>query len=266
MIRETLRPFVAAGTAALCALWTWAGFVALAPVGAFGVTLTPSPPVARGPAGGALSLDGSSALVVDRFRVPLDAFTVECWVKAETPRATENLFGDTADGGVELVWYDADRNCPVDRPNLWLRTTRTLDSAHAGWTASASTERAKQGEWTHVAVTVDGRRMRLFLDGRIVSETAVFGEPVASRVPLVIGGDANDEGRPVDRFVGLLDEVRVSRGVRYDGPFRPEGRLATDPSTMLHLSFDGLDDPFRDDGPLSAAVTPWGTPQIVSAE
>ena len=41
----------------------------------------------------------------------------------------------------------------------------------------------------------------------------------------------SNSGRPVDRFVGLLDEVRISRGVRYDGPFRPRGRLDADSDT-----------------------------------
>ena len=267
-IGEALKPFVAAGLAALGVLWTWAGFVAVAPVG-HGPAPAGAPFVgadrAAGPGGGALSLDGEAALILDGFRLPDDAFTIECWVRAGAADRTESLFGNTAKGGVELVWNDADRRCPVPRPTVWLRTARTLTSPNSGWTSAAVAEPAPAERWTHVAVVVDARRVRTFIAGRLASDTALLGPCVPSEVAFVIGGDADEFGEPVDCFVGRIDEFRISHGARYDGDFDPRGLLGADPDTLLHLSFDDPDRPFRDDGPLDRAVTTWGNLEVVSA-
>jgi hypothetical protein len=86
------------------------------------------------------------------------------------------------------------------------------------------------GRWVHVAATVDGSVVRLYIDGRMDSQYASRQTLRASMAPLVIGSFL-DEQRLGERtghlaidgtsnyssfygFDGVLDEVRLSSTAR----------------------------------------------------
>jgi len=84
--------------------------------------------------------------------------------------------------------------------------------------------------WVHVAATVDGSVVRLYLDGRLDSQYATRQTPRASGAPLVLGAFVDErrlsdvggplaiEGpsdySPYYGFDGVIDEVRLSSAAR----------------------------------------------------
>lgn len=105
------------------------------------------------------------------------------------------------------------------------------------------------GRWRHIAfqwrLDDGGRtRMELYIDGELATET-VRGKfegdvPPAlekSDEPLPIQVGAMNTG--VAEAKMLIDELRISRVPRYDGPFEPAARLEADGATGLLFHFDG---------------------------
>lgn len=82
------------------------------------------------------------------------------------------------------------------------------------------------GRWVHVAATVDGEVVKLYVDGRLDAQYASIGQVRRSTAPLIIGNalderrltdfggdlrwDSSQDPRPYYAFVGLIDEVRIS--------------------------------------------------------
>jgi len=60
-------------------------------------------------------------------------------------------------------------------------------------------------EWLFVVATYDGRRLRLYVDGRLLASRSARGRLSRSRGPVQVGGDSI-LGR---HFRGLIDDVRV---------------------------------------------------------
>jgi concanavalin A-like lectin/glucanase superfamily protein len=97
-----------------------------------------------------------------------------------------------------------------------------------------STQPILRNRWTHVAVTYDGRVVRMYLDGFLDAQFASPGRIRASDAPVLIGnfldprqlssfsgelsaGPAMDP-RPAYAFQGGIDEVRMSSAVRTHFP------------------------------------------------
>ena len=62
------------------------------------------------------------------------------------------------------------------------------------------------GAWAHIAMTYDGTRQRLYINGVEVLNRAQTGSVAVSAGALRIGGNASWAG---EFFRGLIDEVRV---------------------------------------------------------
>jgi len=84
----------------------------------------------------------------------------------------------------------------------------------------------------HLAVTLDEDEGMLYLDGRrLVQKIPVrLFESVAEPILLGCG--------PRGPYHGLVDDLRISRKVRYDGVFKPEDKLESDEETALLLNFN----------------------------
>jgi hypothetical protein len=206
--------------------------------------------------GGFLRLDGRSALRVDLPGTP-ETLTLEAWVRGWPPKGRQGLLCNAEDSGFALFWSDV-----ADGGTL------PAGFVHAaGEYASVGADRPWDfARWTHVALSYDGSRVRFFVDGRLTGEAEASGAVTPNTLPLVIGADVDAQGRAVSFWKGDLDEVRLSRVVRYTGDFRPTRRLARDADTVVLLGFDE---------PLAADVTDTrggppigviGTPRVVLAE
>lgn len=100
----------------------------------------------------------------------------------------------------------------------------------AGARGFGSTSSIPLGRWTHVAATLDGEVVRLYIDGRLDAQHILSGGIRTSAAPLTLGnvydprrltdfgGDLRLDPGPVEtQFYGLdgtLDEVRLSSSAR----------------------------------------------------
>jgi type 1 glutamine amidotransferase len=98
--------------------------------------------------------------------------------------------------------------------------------------------------WHHLAMSYDGKAVKLFVDGKVVKDQGVARKPGLQPRPgpLTIGavvfGAQNQQRIGCD---GLIDEVRVSQSLRrFDGP--PKERPAEDAQTLGLWRFDRPED------------------------
>ena len=111
------------------------------------------------------------------------------------------------------------------------------------------------GKWHHIAITWGKKGVALYLDGkRLVSGTKVLAPPQTilkkqSRSNNIaeytcIGADANrfysDGGSSISKryLKGAVDELRVSKVVRYSGDFTPAKSFAVDADTCALFSYE----------------------------
>jgi hypothetical protein len=94
--------------------------------------------------------------------------------------------------------------------------------------------------WHHVAVSYDGTRWRLYVDGQKKSDKQGNLPLKAGTSPWVLGGVYSGPGGAVSRwFDGNLDEWRISSVARYTTDvFTPLERMAVDTSTVAAFDAD----------------------------
>jgi hypothetical protein len=147
--------------------------------------------------GKALMFDGVDDMVTvaDEDSLDLrDEMTMSAWVKPRTTRPYQVLVikespwwrtysFDVADGGGVL-------------------TAEMGNSTTSSWVYGPA---LAVGRWSHVAYTFDGLRMRLYVNGDKVAESAGTPPPQSDEV-LRIGGTRKDDA---ENFDGIMDEVRL---------------------------------------------------------
>ena len=101
----------------------------------------------------------------------------------------------------------------------------------------SSAGRPELGRRVHVAATYDLKQLTLFVAGQSVGSVDLKGQHLASSLPFFIGADA-DADRGSYHFRGLIDEVRISKVVRYTQDFKPEENFEPDDETMALYQFD----------------------------
>lgn len=139
-------------------------------------------------------------------------------------------------------------------------------SLHIGGKYVNVGDKAKQAlsvhAWHHVAGVFDGGELRLYVDGHTVGAAAGAGKRDTNELPLLIGADVTNEGKPDSFFHGEIDEIRVSKIARYAGEsFAPARRFERDDDTVVLLHMDGEIGPWsHDSSGLGAHATLLGKP------
>jgi len=214
---------------------------------------------ARPRANHVLALDGKSAVRVDLGRLDdLETFTLEAWVRGAAPKGRQGLINKTESSGIGIFWSEAGagRERPTGYVHLQGRGYLTAE-AEADW---------RWDEWTHVAVTYDGERLRLFVNGRVAGEDRGAGTITPNAHPLFIGADPNQRGAATSFFTGEIDEVRLSAVARYRETFTPPAHHERDAATLLLLHFDvALGAVFPDDSGREHHGWAVGAPAIRSS-
>jgi glucose/arabinose dehydrogenase len=152
---------------------------------------------AAGRFGGALSFDGQNDWVTVADDPSLDlttALTMEAWVRPSgAPNGYRTVVMKERPGGHAYTLYS------------W--TGGPLAEVYSGGYFGASSPPAlAAGTWAHLAATVSGGSLRLYLNGNLVKTTALPGPLPATTSPLRIGGNSV---WGTEFYAGLIDEVRV---------------------------------------------------------
>jgi hypothetical protein len=176
-----------------------------------------------------------------------DSFTVESWIRFDGKNNKQATFiGDE-------VWHQMSPAIDVSTSGGWvLRLQPTDDPAKsivqfvAGTTnpewfvVDSSPVVVLDGEWHHIAVSKTPEVLRLFFDGKRVSEEKCKDARFTPSVTdLYIGVRKN--AFPNRQFKGEYRAFRISNKARYSEAFVPPASFVKDPRTDLLLDFTGND-------------------------
>lgn len=152
------------------------------------------------------------------------AFTVEAWVNP-TINTGENLILNKEDA-YEIAVKD--------------ETFQTaIQPAGVGWEWWNSEEPVPVDTWTHVAVTWDGVTIRTFVNGKFLKAFDKAGVLNNSPDTFKVGRRTRG-GDTHSIYTGLIDEVRISKVIRYseDGFALPTKAFTPDADTVALYHFD----------------------------
>jgi len=196
-------------------------------------------------------------------------FTIECWVRAAS-------FADWSYSAFSNDYPAMVGNVePAGSTNYWTFGPRTDGSISfyyfngAGLFINSAASLLSVNTWHHIAMTLSGTTVTLWLDGVSVATGSYSGTPQAlTSIPLTIG-QADSAS-----VTGRIDDLRITTGVaRYTAAFTPptEAHPIIDPrfsEVSLLLPMDGADasTTFTDESELGNTVTAVGGAQIDTAQ
>jgi hypothetical protein len=157
-------------------------------------------------AAGRLCLDtsgGGHALVsdVDLLNTPKKALTLMAWAYvASGGPAGYRIIASRHISGTGGEHYSIGARAPGAKPYAWITTPNGA--------CGVSDERMLLDRWTHIAVTYDGRKVRLYVDGALVRSGDQSGSIPDDSSPLVIGGNIN-HGKTGELLRGCVRDVRL---------------------------------------------------------
>jgi len=148
---------------------------------------------ARFAAAGPITVPASSSLAVAAG----GAFTFSAWVKMDVFQPREALFARGENGSTLLIGMDSG-----------------TVFAEAGTVRVAAPQPVAKGQWTHIAVTADGKAITLYVNGKPVANAA--GVLPALNGITGIGGvpAAVMLASPAAALTGEIDELRLSKIAR----------------------------------------------------
>ena len=185
----------------------------------------------------AASIDNQNYFLVEdaAIHLPDGPFTLECWCKARSFGERVGLVAKTQSSEYGLFVGSGEPHFTV-----------FLDRRYVE--AEANRPMLKVGQWHHLAGVYDGKKVYLYVDGKLVASRKGSGRRRTNSLPLIVGGDVDYAGRSTSGFDGWIDDVRLSTTARYTGAeFSPPRRFETDDHTSILLHFDALVGPFTYD-------------------
>jgi len=153
-------------------------------------------------------------------------FTVECWFKPA------DAVGERMILNKEDSWEFAGKDGIFQA---------AVAPVGAGWAWHDSQLKTKVDEWNHGAVSWDGENVRMFLNGKEGQKSPLAGEGMAVTGDTFKVGRRERGGATHSIFNGLVDEVRLSKGLRYDGDYDvPTSYFEDDADTLGIYHFDEI--------------------------
>ena len=179
------------------------------------------------------------------FDLPDGPFTLEGWVRPEKAQPTAGLIAKTQRSEYGLL---AENGVPSF---LVLLNDR--------YVSAAAPAALPLNEWSHMAGVYDGQSVALFINGALAGRTPASGSRQRNDLPLYLGADPDQQGRPTRALAGWVDEVRLSTGARYRESFTPVRRHEPDEATVLLFHLDRtVGDILPDHGSAKAHGRPVG--------
>jgi WD40 repeat protein/tetratricopeptide (TPR) repeat protein len=151
--------------------------------------------------GSVLSLDGDADWIDcgndKRFNITKE-ITISAWIKVSRfDRQWEAIVakGDTA--------WRLQRDRTNDVVEFACQGTDVAGSPHGSLYSTVS---VNDKSWHHVVGTYDGRRLSLYIDGRLDASQNASGLMFTNNYPVLIGDNGQKDGRT---WAGMIDDVRV---------------------------------------------------------
>jgi hypothetical protein len=181
-------------------------------------TSTPSPTAS---ANGALAFDGVDDEAGNTAFSMSGGFTVEAWVRPSSGNQNS----------IVIVTGDGSRGWSLElndgRATLWV-----ADNAGAWSFVRNDSVVLQANQWYHIAATYENGNARVFVNG-VAGTSGTVG--AVSHMPVLRLGGLTSYGF----FAGQIDDVRISRIVRYTGSFTPPSMpLPADANTIALYLFD----------------------------
>jgi len=110
------------------------------------------------------------------------------------------------------------------------------DRKTKGMVSASQPNSVRPGEWVHVAGVWDGKNPRIFING--VEGTGRADWPGLSYPKLGLRLGVREVQPISNAFQGQIDEIRISKSVRYSKNFTPTKRYTTDADTLALYHFD----------------------------
>ncbi|NYZ79113.1 LamG domain-containing protein, partial [Candidatus Micrarchaeota archaeon] len=157
-----------------------------------------------GKAGYALSFDGSTAYseASDSSSVDVNNFTIEAWVISHSSTQTSGggcakVIAKNKTTGVcgSTYPYDIQDDCTTNRIMAYIYTSSIYSITGPVWSTFLG--------WTHVAMTYNGSKLSLYINGTLYNSTDASGTLCTNTMSLLIGG------RTAQFFKGTIDEVAI---------------------------------------------------------
>ncbi len=170
--------------------------------------------------------NGNARVVLPKMLRPNEACTVEMYFTARSvsdQRDNRVLFVNA--NGMQLVQQQM--HLDWSGPLLASRKDNRV----------RATDAIKVGQRMHLAGVSTGKELQLFVDGQLVGQALLINDlPTVAGYCYLGSLPVNlDSFKPLD---GLIDEVRISTGVRYTENFKPDSRFAADANTLAVYHFD----------------------------
>ena len=181
--------------------------------------------------------------------LPQGPFTIEAWVFPTDNKGSRAVLAKT-----ENAEYA-----------IFLQGGKPLFEAHLNgdYVTAKAAHAVPLNQWSHLAGVFNGQEVQLFVNGQLAATQPGQGRRTVNSLPLFIGADPNAFAQPTRLFVGKMDEVRVSKGVRYTNNFEPSARFVSDVDTVVLLHCDQANGPFLfDDSGNPARVLRFGNVEI----
>lgn len=159
-----------------------------------------------GGANGMLLLGADYSSLKDRL--PAEDFTVSCWIVLEEVMEWGSVFGFFQDnGGFEMGWLLGTRR---GNPCLAVSSTGS-DDGEGLMTYLEGSKPLTIGKWHHIAGSYDGKKMKIYLDGKVVGESEAQSGPILypDKAALVIGSYVDDDEQYPHN--GAIQDVRLWR-------------------------------------------------------
>lgn len=89
-------------------------------------------------------------------------------------------------------------------------------------TGPATTQRGSTSRFlrVHLAGTFDGKTLQMFVNGKLTDTRQLTGSFTGSGFPMTIAASPSPNENGIDfAFAGLIDQVRISKTVRYSANF-----------------------------------------------
>ena len=183
-------------------------------------------------------------------------FTIEWWMKALPGENLGAVVCNQNDGWITgNILIDRDIYGVGDYGDFGIslnngRVAFGISQGGSGTTICATTNIAN-GLWHHIAVTRSSSTggVAIFVDGQKEGQgigptgNVSYRDSRVSGMPndpyLVLGAEKHDEGSAFPSYSGWMDELRLSKNIRYTGNFnRPSTAFITDGNTAALYHFD----------------------------